>query len=131
MQFLVLVALLKDCNNHKNKIRHFKKTFSANENIMSIRYVYDECAILLGNFLAEKNVARNKFCDSIQKGIKDNEPPQTNLDNVMEIWNSLIIHRVLEVDSGITFTLKMNSDVNCPTYQMSDDEKEKIAFLFT
>ncbi|MCA6079749.1 MAG: hypothetical protein LE169_02500 [Endomicrobium sp.] len=126
-----MVALLKNCNNHKNKISHLKKTFSANENIMSIRYVYDECAILLGDFLAERNVARNKFCDSIQKGIKDNEPPQTNLDNVMEIWNSLITHRVLEVYGGITFTLKMNSGVNYPTYQMSDVEKEKIAFLFT
>ncbi|BAG13872.1 ABC transporter ATPase component-like protein [Candidatus Endomicrobiellum trichonymphae] len=114
----------------QNRDKSLKEPYSAS--ITSISYVLDECKMLLGNLLAERNEVRNKFCDNIQRGTnKDYELPKNNLDNVIKIWNSLIQHRILEVESGITFTLKMktNLSVNYPAYQMSDGEKVALYLI--
>lgn len=89
-----------------------------------------EFQILLDNLLAERNIIRNKFCDSVQKGQTTSDVPITKLDRAIKIWNSLIQHRVLECNDGINITLKtlVGSD-NYPAHQMSDGEKVTLYLI--
>jgi ABC-type cobalamin/Fe3+-siderophores transport system ATPase subunit len=120
----------KNLQTLQQQDRSLKETYSANggSGMIMSRFV-NEFEILLGSLFAERNVARNKFCDNFEKGNKDSDLPRTNLDCAIKIWNSLISHRTLEVKDGITLTLKTDLDVSYSAYQMSDGEKVALYLI--
>lgn len=83
----------------------------------------EEFKILLDNLLADRNKKRNEFCDNLNEGNKNNRVPETNLDKVIKIWNSLITHRKLECNDGISFTVNTKEMISYPAYGMSEGEK--------
>jgi ABC-type cobalamin/Fe3+-siderophores transport system ATPase subunit len=89
-----------------------------------------EFQILLDNLLAERSVIRNKFCDSVQNGQAIGNVPITKLDKALNIWNSLIQHRVLECNDGINITLRtVSGSDSYPAHQMSDGEKVTLYLI--
>ncbi|MDR0820632.1 MAG: hypothetical protein LBN19_03865 [Endomicrobium sp.] len=50
--------------------KSLKEPYSTSGMSSTISYVCNECNMLLGNLLAERNVVRNKFCDNIKNGAK-------------------------------------------------------------
>jgi len=89
-----------------------------------------EFQVLLDNLLAERSVIRNQFCDALQKGGSDINVPTTKLDIALEIWNSLIQHRIMACDDGINITLKEISGASIyPAHQMSDGEKVALYLI--
>jgi ABC-type lipoprotein export system ATPase subunit len=89
-----------------------------------------EFQVLLDNLLAERSVIRNQFCDALQKGGIETTVPMTKLDKALEIWNSLIQHRIMECDDGINITLKSLTESNhYPAHQMSDGEKVALYLI--
>ncbi len=89
-----------------------------------------EFQVLLDNLMAERSVIRNEFCDALQKGGKETNVPTTKLDKALEIWNSLIEHRIMECDDGINITLReLTATNNYPAHQMSDGEKVALYLI--
>ena len=89
-----------------------------------------EFQILLDNLIAQRSVMRNQFCDALQKGGKETSVPTTKLDKALEIWNSLIQHRIMECHDGINITLRGLDGANhYPAHQMSDGEKVALYLI--
>ncbi len=83
-----------------------------------------EFKVLLDNLIAERSSVRNKFVDALLNGAKETAVPSTKLDKALNIWNSLIQHRVIECEDGLNITLRSISDKNYyAAHQMSDGEK--------
>ncbi len=82
-----------------------------------------EFQVLLDNLLAERSAVRNKFCDALKSGGVNTDVPITKLDTTLQIWNSLIQHRIIECNDGINITLKSLESYPYPAFQMSDGEK--------
>ena len=115
------------------KDKSLRVTYSTESNGNSYSILNElggEFQILLDNLLAERSVMRNQFCDSLNNGGEDSEVPFCRLDRALEIWNSLIQHRVIECNDGINITLtQIDSNIQYPAYQMSDGEKVLLYFI--
>ena len=113
--------------------KSLKVTFSTENNGNAYHILSQlggEFQVLLDNLLAERSVIRNQFCDALQKGGTETTVPFTKLDKAMEIWNSLIQHRIMECDDGINITLKSLTKSNYyPAHQMSDGEKVSLYLI--
>jgi ABC-type cobalamin/Fe3+-siderophores transport system ATPase subunit len=113
--------------------KSLKVTYTTENNNTSwgiMTQVGGEFKILLDNLLAERNVIRNKFFNSIQNGQVVNNVPITKLDKALKIWNSLIQHRTLECSDGINITLRpINSTESYPAHKMSDGEKVTLYLI--
>lgn len=111
----------------QNADKSSKVTFSTENNGSSYNIMTQlggEFQILLDNLLAERSVVRNNFFDSLENNQVVTNRPITNLDKALNIWNSLIQHRVLKCTDGINITLRTVSESNTyPAHQMSDGEK--------
>ncbi|WP_201615610.1 AAA family ATPase [Psychrobacter urativorans] len=91
--------------------------------------IKNEFKILLNNLLSENSTLNNKYVQSVRKGENCNVP-ESKLINTIEIWNSLIEHRVLECSDGINISLKArNSENTYPAYQMNDGEKVILYYI--
>lgn len=88
-----------------------------------------EFQVLLDNLLAERSAKRNIFCDNFQKGDTKETVPVTKLDKALDIWNSLILHRVMKCEDGINITLQARDSECYPAYQMSDGEKVILYYI--
>jgi ABC-type cobalamin/Fe3+-siderophores transport system ATPase subunit len=117
----------------------YKTTYST-ENGGNAFHIVNQMAgefyALLDNLLAERNTARNKFCDDIKNGKQVEDVPTTKLDQAIDIWNSLLPHRNISCSDGINITLTPRSRqqphaVYQPyaAYQMSDGEKVILFFI--
>jgi energy-coupling factor transporter ATP-binding protein EcfA2 len=113
--------------------KSLKVTFSTENNGNAYHILSQlggEFQVLLDNLLAERSVIRNQFCDALQKGGMEITVPMTKLDKALEIWNSLIQHRIMECDDGINITLKSLTESNhYPAHQMSDGEKVALYLI--
>lgn len=113
--------------------KSLKVTFSTENNgnaYQILSQLGGEFQVLLDNLLAERSVIRNQFCDALQKGGMETTVPMTKLDKALEIWNSLIQHRIMECDDGINITLKSLTESNhYPAHQMSDGEKVALYLI--
>ncbi len=109
----------------------YKTTYSS-ENMggvyQTIIQMGGEFNILLSNLLAERNAARNRFCDELNNGSELKNVPKTNLDNALDIWNLLLPHRNISCSDGMNIMLTSQDGQPYPAYQMSDGEKV-ILFL--
>lgn len=91
--------------------------------------IKDEFKVLLNNLLSENNTLNNRYVRSVRNG-ELCELPTSKLTNTIEIWNSLIEHRILECADGININLKaLNSEKIYPAYQMSDGEKVVLYYI--
>lgn len=85
--------------------------------------------VLLDNLLAERSAKRNMFCDNHKRGMKDEAVPVTKLDKALDIWNSLIQHRIMKCEDGINITIDTKDSLDYPAYQMSDGEKVILYYI--
>lgn len=83
----------------------------------------DEFRVLLENLLAEHNAEVHRYFDDIKLG-NNLSIPNTKLDKLLQIWNTLISHRVMSVSEGVHLQLRTkDNDKTYDAYQMSDGEK--------
>lgn len=118
----------------QNADKSLKNTFSMNENnwFSAVSMPVHEFGFLLDNLLAERNVKRNEFVNSLPNGQSTNmtiTKPFTLLDKTLEIWNSLIEHRTLDCSDGINLTLRATIGNKYPVHQMSDGEKVALYLI--
>jgi ABC-type lipoprotein export system ATPase subunit len=91
--------------------------------------ITNEFKILLNNLLSEHNTLSNMYVQAVRNG-QVCDVPVSRLINTIEIWNSLIEHRVLECSDGININLKaLDSENIYPAYQMSDGEKVVLYYI--
>ena len=87
-----------------------------------------EMRILVSTLLGERIARRDDYCSTIQNGdIVDTNKFRSKLDEVIEVWNSLIEHRELFCDNSGNLKIKYsknNEKKEYPAYQMSDGERE-------
>lgn len=83
--------------------------------------------IVIQNLLSEHNAASNSFMQMARQmsaeGKSYPEIPETRLNNTLDIWNSLILHRRLNCTDGTNSTASIGGETPYPIIQMSDGEK--------
>lgn len=82
---------------------------------------------VLALLIAERNAKRNEFLDNKEDGTlyKKNEI-KTTIDTVIEIWNDLIPHRKMAVDTDCNLVIQYEKDSEkkqYEAYRMSDGER--------
>lgn len=118
---------LKESQSYEKSIR-FKSVSDSNYS-PETDVIKNEFKVLLSNLLSENNALNNKYVQSVRSGDAC-ELPISKLTNTIEVWNSLVEHRVLECSDGINIHLKAkDSDDNYPAYQMSDGEKVILYYI--
>lgn len=139
-QKLLIIPIFKNITNPNDTIKElrqsqfYEKTTrfileSNRSNSPETDAIKNEFKFLLNNLLAENNTLNNKYVQSVRSGAIC-ELPRSKLTNTIEIWNSLIEHRVLECSDGININLKTrNSENTYPAYQMSDGEKVVLYYI--
>lgn len=82
---------------------------------------------VLALLIAERNAKRNEFLDSKAEGsVFHKNEIRTTIDVVMEIWNDLIPHRKMSLDSDCNLIISYEKDGEVKTYEayrMSDGER--------
>jgi len=139
-QKLLIIPVFKNITNPNDTIRDLYKSQSAEKSTRFLlesdrssspetNAIKDEFKFLLNNLLSENNTLNNRYVQSVRGG-KACELPRSKLTNTIEIWNSLVEHRVLECSDGINITLKaLTSEDSYPAYQMSDGEKVVLYYI--
>ena len=139
-QKLLIIPVFKNITNPNDTIRDLHKSQSyekstrfkldSNESYSpEANAIKDEFKFLLNNLLSENNTLNNRYVQSVRSG-EACELPRSKLTNTIEIWNSLIEHRVLECSDGININLKsLTSEDSYPAYQMSDGEKVVLYYI--
>lgn len=118
--------------NRQKEILDDKQTFNASNNNdipydLAQKYG-SEMRILVSALLGERIARRDEYCSSIHTGdIVDTNKFKSKLDEVLEIWNNLIEHRILFCDNSGNLKIKYsnhNETKEYPAYKMSDGERE-------
>ena len=118
---------LQESQSHEKSTR-FKSVSDSNYS-PETDLIKHEFKVLLSNLLSENNTLNNKYVHSVRNGENCNVP-ESKLVKAIEIWNSLIEHRILECSDGINITLKTKGDESTyPAYQMSDGEKVVLYYI--
>ena len=83
---------------------------------------------VLALLIAERNAKRNAIIDNKENGtVFDKSEFKTTIDFVIEIWNDLILHRTMYVDSDSNLMIKYvgedGEEKNYEAYMMSDGER--------
>lgn len=121
---------LQQSQNADNSLRTTYSTENNGNAYSILNKLGGEFQILLDNLLAERNVERNQFCDNLKNGGTEKNVPITKLDKALEIWNSLIEHRIIECNDGINIILKpIDGSSDYPAHQMSDGEKVALYLI--
>lgn len=139
-QKLLIIPVFKNITNPNDTVKELKKSQSYEK---STRFILEsdrshspeadaiknEFKFLLNNLLSENNTLNNKYVQSVREG-KVCELTISKLFKAIDIWNSLIEHRVLDCSDGINISLKsINSENTYPAYQMSDGEKVVLYYI--
>jgi ABC-type lipoprotein export system ATPase subunit len=121
----------KDLAEIQNADKSLKVTYSKEFEIQNItKNSVHELGTLLNNLLAKNSATVFKFNKTLCNGMVVKNKPITILDKVLEIWNLLIQHRILECNDGINLSLKIINETNSyPAYQMSDGEKVALYLI--
>lgn len=119
--------------NYQNRYNNFRGTYSTDGGGTAyslLSEVGGEFHALLDNLLAERSSLRNKFCDQIKGNSNINlSVPESTLDKVLNIWNSLIQHRTLTCD-GVNISLETkDTQKTYAAYLMSDGEKVALYLI--
>ena len=140
-QKLLLVPTFDNIPTYKAEINPFteyqkrilddKRTFSAKN---QDDFPYDmareygsEYRKVLALLIAERNAKRNEFLDNKEEGtLFKRSEIKTTIDTVIEIWNELIPHREMAVDTDCNLVIRYNKDGEVKQYEayrMSDGER--------
>ncbi|PKH80985.1 AAA family ATPase [Psychrobacter sp. 4Bb] len=118
---------LQELQSHEKSTR-FKSVSDSNYS-PETDVIKNEFKVLLNNLLSENNTLNNEYVQSVRNG-ENCSVPESKLIKAIEIWNSLIDHRVLECSDGININLKTKgSEDSYPAYQMSDGEKVVLYYI--
>ena len=118
--------------NRQKEILDDKQTFNASKSDdipyeLTKRYG-SELRILVSALLGERMARRDEYCSSIQNGdVVDTNKFRSSLDDVIDIWNSLIEHRELYCDNSGNLQIKYSQGDETeeyPAFRMSDGERE-------
>lgn len=116
---------------YQKKVFDDKQTFSS---INQDDFPYDlakesslEYRRVLALLIAERNAKRNEFLDNKAEGSTFHRKEiRTTIDVVMEIWNDLIPHRKMSLDTDSNLIISYEKDGKVSTYEafrMSDGER--------
>lgn len=120
-------SAFSDYENRQKVCLDDKQTFTAAKNddfpySLSKQYG-EELKILVSALISERLERRNNFCSNAQEGdIIHLDDFRSNIDDVIDIWNRLIEHRVLSCDSLGNLKIEY-ADKQYPAYKMSDGER--------
>lgn len=82
---------------------------------------------VLALLIAERNSKRNEFLDNKEDGtLYKKSEIKTTIDTVIEIWNDLIPHRMMAVDTDCNLVIRYKKDgeeKQYEAYRMSDGER--------
>lgn len=139
-QKLLIIPVFKNITNPNDTIKDLHESQSyekstrfkldSNESYsVEAEAIKNEFKFLLNNLLSENNTLNNEYVQSMRDG-KVCPLPVSQLIKTIEIWNSLIEHRILECSDGININLKTkSSEGSYPAYQMSDGEKVVLYYI--
>lgn len=114
--------------SHQKEVLDDKQTYDAGK---SDDIPYDltrrygaEMKILVSALIGERIAQRDNYCSIIHDGdAVDTTKFRSKLDDVIDIWNSLIEHRKLFCDNSGNLQI-MNGEEKYPAYRMGDGERE-------
>jgi ABC-type cobalamin/Fe3+-siderophores transport system ATPase subunit len=122
-KFETLHSPLKTSQDLKNT----QSSDKSNKDQKEFQILQNEFAIVLQNLLANNiasgNTFRLKAIKDIKNGKTIDNAPVTNLDIALDIWNSLIEHRIISCDDGMYIMVHSKNVPHYPAMQMSDGEK--------
>lgn len=118
-------------DEYQKKVFDDKQTYSSNRQDDFPYELAKESSLeyrkVLALLIAERNAKRNEFLDSKAEGsIYHRNEIRTTIDVVMEIWNDLIPHRTMALDSDCNLVISYEKDGEINTYEafrMSDGER--------
>jgi energy-coupling factor transporter ATP-binding protein EcfA2 len=109
-----------------NELKQFQimdKSSKAN----NINQTQKEFSAVINNLLAENNSESNKYknlaIEQSRAKLDIPPPPQSKLYKSIEIWNSLISHRLMKCEDGFNLTLEQPDETPYFTNNASDGEK--------
>lgn len=120
-------AAFADYENRQKVCLDDKQTFTAEKNddhpySLSKQYS-EELRILVSALISERLERRNNFCSNAKEGgIIHLDDFKSSIDDVIEVWNHLIEHRILFCDNLGNLQIEYG-DEKYPAYKMSDGER--------
>ncbi|WP_162622439.1 DUF4435 domain-containing protein [Acinetobacter baumannii] len=120
--------------NQQENINHHRYTYQANEHIPSLPFIQEMANYfknIINNLLAEKAESNHLFIESLKSQGETiiQNIPETTLDKVLKVWNSIFIHRTLFFSH---LNLKVNDTILNQEYStnlMSDGEKAGLFYI--
>lgn len=116
-------------NAHIENIEHVRQQLKnkqtkdiSNKESNYINILTDEFSILLKNLFSDNH----KVAHNIKKSYQDGKLPEnikSIMDSVIEVWNKIIIHRILESKDGMNLIVKTHQGQEYDANKMSDGEK--------
>lgn len=135
-QRILLVPTFETLHNPSKTAQELKLTQlrdKSNKNQNEFGHLQQEFGVVLKNLLADSiasgNAFRIKAIEQTKKGEQISEPPTTNLDRTLEIWNSLIEHRIISCVDGMNINVESEKGRPYPAIQMSDGEKVMLFLI--
>lgn len=135
-QRILLVPTFETLHNPSKTAQELKSTQlrdKSNKNQNEFGHLQQEFGVVLKNLLADSiasgNAFRIKAIEQTKKGEQISEPPTTNLDRTLEIWNSLIEHRIISCVDGMNINVESEKGRPYPAIQMSDGEKVMLFLI--
>lgn len=117
---------IKNYNSTHSELKGYQRRDKTYKNDEEYKFLQNEFQIVLENIFADNNAKsylyRNQARSEKRKNKKISDPIETNLDKIIEIWNSLITHREIYCQGGSNFEVKA-SDRSYQANKMSDGEK--------
>ena len=99
----------------------------------SYNILQNEFAIVLQHLLADNIAEEHMYVEKAREckseGKEISEPPSTNLEKTIKIWDELICHRSIRVDDGINISIKTRKGNSYSAIQMSDGEKAVLYLI--
>ncbi len=135
-QRILLIPIFETLHNPSKTAKELKTTQlrdKTNKNHNEIGHLQQEFGVVLKNLLADSiasgNAFRLKALEQTKNGEAISHPPTTNLDRTLDIWNSLIEHRVLVCIDGMNINVESKSGSPYPAIQLSDGEKVMLFLI--
>lgn len=135
-QRILFVPTFETLHNPTKTAQELKQTQlldKSNKDQNNFHHLHQEFGVVLKNLLADSIASGNEFrmnaIEQKKKGEEISDPPITNLDRTLEIWNSLIEHRTIKCIDGMNINVESETKRPYPAIQMSDGEKVMLFLI--
>jgi len=135
-QRILFVPTFETLHNPTKTAQELKQTQlldKSNKDQNNFHHLHQEFGVVLKNLLADSIALGNEFrmnaIEQKKKGEEISDPPITNLDRTLEIWNSLIEHRTIKCIDGMNINVESETKRPYPAIQMSDGEKVMLFLI--